>query len=194
MAQKQNNTKNSGRAESIAPDSSSQVGPEWSGRRLLIIVFCISAVLRIIYVLASPPNVDQIGYDEVEYEILARNVLAGNGFGYGEGELSSFRPPLWPYTLAGIYSVFGRSHTAAKLCMALVGSMLPILIILITRNMLPRRESLACGVVVAVYPPLIVVLIKRFRVGRRFKYVFAYYRYGVPGSCFGDLRKMEGDP
>lgn len=126
-------------------------------RRLIIVIFCVSALLRIVYVLAFPPNVDQIGYDEVEYEILARNVLAGNGFGYGEGKLSSFRPPLWPYTLAGIYSVFGRSHTAAKLCMALVGSMLPILIILITRNMLPRRESLASGVVVAVYPPLIVM-------------------------------------
>jgi len=114
-------------------------------------------IIRIVYVLACPINADQIDYDSVDYEILARNVLDGNGFGYGEDKLSSFRPPLWPYTLAGIYAVFGRSHTAAKLCLALIGGALPILIILITRDMLPRRESLASGIAVAAYPPLVAM-------------------------------------
>lgn len=140
-----------------SPAFEAKPGLKWPGKRLLILIFCLSLIIRIVYVLVCRINPDQIDYDAVDYEILARNVLAGNGFGYGEGKLSSFRPPLWPYTLAGIYAVFGRSHTAAKLCLALIGSALPILIILITRDMLPRRESLACGIVVAAYPPLVVM-------------------------------------
>ncbi len=45
--------------------------------------------------------------DEQHYATIARNILAGNGFAWEPGLLTSIRPPLYPGLLALVWSVFG---------------------------------------------------------------------------------------
>ena len=51
--------------------------------------------------------------DEQHYAQLASNVLAGHGFGWGPGDLTSIRPPLYPGLLVAIWSVFGDQNFQA---------------------------------------------------------------------------------
>jgi 4-amino-4-deoxy-L-arabinose transferase-like glycosyltransferase len=51
--------------------------------------------------------------DEQHYTQLAANLLAGNGFGWGPGQLTSIRPPLYPGLVAAVWWVFGANNLFA---------------------------------------------------------------------------------
>src|SRR5205085_1316245 len=45
--------------------------------------------------------------DEQQYRQIAINILNGFGFGWGPGQLTSIRPPLYPGLLAAVWAVAG---------------------------------------------------------------------------------------
>lgn len=51
--------------------------------------------------------------DELQYSQIARSILAGDGFGWGPGQLTSIRPPLYPGLLAAIWAVAGPHNLQA---------------------------------------------------------------------------------
>ena len=124
--------------------------------RLCLLITFIAVGLRVAYVLTFPTDVVRIEVDAIEYDVLAQNLVAGHGFACHPGHPTCYRPPLWPVVLAGVYSVFGRSHLMARLVLALIGSTAPLLLMLATRRILSRGQNLALGVILACYPPLIV--------------------------------------
>lgn len=83
--------------------------------RNLAILLSFSFVLRLAIIF----TVGDIGFfgDEWEYNTLAVSLATGEGFKHHEyGELveTSYRAPLHPAMLAGVYAVFGENHTAAR--------------------------------------------------------------------------------
>jgi 4-amino-4-deoxy-L-arabinose transferase-like glycosyltransferase len=48
--------------------------------------------------------------DEQQYSQIAGNILSGNGFAWGPGQLTSIRPPLYPALVATLWAIVG-SHS-----------------------------------------------------------------------------------
>lgn len=51
--------------------------------------------------------------DEQQYSQIAANIFAGHGFGWGPGDLTSIRPPLFPAFMAATWAVFGFQNFQA---------------------------------------------------------------------------------
>jgi 4-amino-4-deoxy-L-arabinose transferase-like glycosyltransferase len=122
---------------------------------MLWVVFVTAAVSRMGYVLAGfdVPLQDTADYDEI-----ARNLLNGAGFVARENwfgyELHSWRAPLYPFFLAGVYGLFGYSHLAVQLVQVLIGAVTAALVYALGRKIHPPSAATA-GLVAAVYGPLV---------------------------------------
>src|SRR5919201_699506 len=86
-------------------------------RRLVALLLALALVVRIGYVAVTP------GYRAIDdadnYDVHARSIAAGEGFariGPGPTGETAFRPPGYPYLLAGVYALTGveRAEPAAR--------------------------------------------------------------------------------
>src|SRR6266496_2897743 len=94
-------------------------------------------------------------------------IAAGHGFariGSGPSGETAFRPPGYPYLLAGVYSLSGveRAKTSTRLLAgrvanALVGAAIVALIGVLSAQLFDRRVALVAMALGAVYLPLILV-------------------------------------
>ncbi|HEV3237320.1 MAG TPA: glycosyltransferase family 39 protein, partial [Gemmataceae bacterium] len=98
---------------------------------LLIIV--VGAILVRLGLWMGFQSLDMLHDDEREYNTIAKNLVAAHGnpdgFAVTSGSPTSIRPPLYPYFLAGVYSVAGVEHfQAVRFLQALLSLLtLPIL-------------------------------------------------------------------
>ena len=119
------------------------------------LLFGVAALCRLSYLVWGPEVAPQ---DTADYDEIARNLLVGRGFVAQENwfghELRSWRPPLYPLFLAGIYSLVGYSHLAVKVVQSLIGSGTVVLIYCLARH-LHSRAALWAGVAACVYGPLV---------------------------------------
>ncbi len=143
-------------------------------------VFVLALALRLVPVLWALPL--GIGLDDMfQYDMLARSILAGNGYRwYAEPDLAliqpyiqldlssisydprgvetSFRPPLYPAFLALIYALSGLPHrfAAARLAQAVLGALLaPMTYALGRRYGLGEKGARWAALAVAAYPILL---------------------------------------
>jgi 4-amino-4-deoxy-L-arabinose transferase-like glycosyltransferase len=123
--------------------------------RFLIILTLGSLAIRLAFIAIAPAVPPIVDLDSVDYDQIARHVAAGQGFGYGPGQLSSFRPPLYPLFLAAIYWVVGVNHGVVRILQAIIGAFLPAIVYLVVRRRFPIREAQVGAVLCAVYPALI---------------------------------------
>jgi hypothetical protein len=123
--------------------------------RFLIILTLGALIVRLLYVAIAPAVPSIVDLDSVDYDQLARHVVSGDGFGYGHGQLSSFRPPLYPLFLAVIYWIFGVHHGVVRLLQAILGACLPAIVYLVARRRFPVLEAQVSAVICAAYPALI---------------------------------------
>lgn len=86
-------------------------GPDY-GRVALLIALALGLLIRLA-VLAQTPALGQKIIDEQQYSEIARNIVAGHGFGWGPGNLTSIRPPLYPGMLAAIWAAAGSENLQA---------------------------------------------------------------------------------
>ena len=112
-------------------------------------------VVRLLYVLAGievPPQ-DTPDYDELAHNLLAGNgyVASSNWFGY---ELRAWRAPLYPVFLATIYAIIDDSHAAVRLVQACLGAATVALLYLLTWRLQPSAAAIA-GWLAALYEPLV---------------------------------------
>ncbi len=78
------------------------------------VLLALGVLLRIVLWLYFWPV--QLHNDELDYNLLAVNLAHHNEFAYERGRPLSLRPPLYPFFLAGIYSLAGvENHQAARL-------------------------------------------------------------------------------
>jgi len=142
--------------------SSGRAGLAWGGACLLLVALAL--VLRLAYLDATPGHVLQ--YDEHDYDGHAVSIAAGHGFSdtLAHGRPTAFRPPGYPYLLAGVYRVAGVDRAAvaervrvARVAQAVIGTLAVALIGLLAAQLWVRTEGLTAMALGAVYVPLITV-------------------------------------
>lgn len=134
--------------------------PAPNHRRVLLAVFLLALAVRIALILLRPPGTDEVLThlnDSTDYDLLARNIAAGNGFVNQLGNPTVLRPPVYPLFLAIVYTVTGAGNlTAVALCQALLGALNSVLTIRLThRAGLGSAASLLAGIIAALYPAFI---------------------------------------
>jgi 4-amino-4-deoxy-L-arabinose transferase-like glycosyltransferase len=122
---------------------------------LVTAVFVAGLLLRI----AILWNTRELGtpiMDEQQYSQIARNIVAGNGFGWSAGEPTSIRPPLYPALLAGTWSIFGRDSLQAiriiQICLSFATAGL---VYFIGASVFNRRAGLVAAAVCWLYPSFV---------------------------------------
>ncbi|HUV03472.1 MAG TPA: glycosyltransferase family 39 protein [Armatimonadota bacterium] len=106
-------------------------------------------VLSLCYVVLLPAP--EVYADAALYDGLALDMLRGNGFG------STYRTPLYPAVLAGIYFVFGHSHGAVYVIQALANAASLALLMLISYRVFRTRiVGLAASGLYIIYRPFYV--------------------------------------
>jgi hypothetical protein len=119
-------------------------------RLWLLALFVLAFALRA-YAVARYPTVPIA--DAAHYQQLATDLAKGKGFVYPETDNpTAFRPVGYPAFVAAIYVVFGPEPQAAYWFHALLGALNVLLVALLGRLMLGRREALLAGLLAAVYP------------------------------------------
>jgi 4-amino-4-deoxy-L-arabinose transferase-like glycosyltransferase len=122
---------------------------------LLAAILVLGLAARLAYValfagLDSPPE-----YDGVDYDLLARNLLAGEGYDLYFGP-TAFRAPGYPLFLAGAYAVTGGSWAAVRILQALLGTATIAAAYALARQAFGReRVALLAAALVAVHPVLL---------------------------------------
>lgn len=118
---------------------------------VLIMALCLRvAYLHIAGVWHAPPE-----YDGIEYDILATHLVSGQGFVLTEGRPYGFRPPGFPFSLALLYALLGRSHLAIRLANAWLGALTCLPIYFFTKRVWRWQTGIIASLGVAAHPVLI---------------------------------------
>ncbi|MCX7022730.1 MAG: glycosyltransferase family 39 protein, partial [bacterium] len=104
-------------------------------RRWPLIIFAAALLPRLVFILttSAQPLYRANVADAYEYEVLADKILAGDP-GAG-GEVFFHSSAGYPYILALVWSVFGKSLVAARLIQALAGALNAVVIFLLARRL-----------------------------------------------------------
>ncbi|HOL66721.1 MAG TPA: glycosyltransferase family 39 protein [bacterium] len=121
-------------------------------------VLVVALLLRVVWILRqdNTVNVWTDWWDE-----LACNLVAGRGYVIANPFIPSgvpyysWRPPLFPLFLAGLYYLFGHSYLVAKMGLAVLSTVSVFLVYLITKEVFGKREACLASLLCAVYPTFI---------------------------------------
>jgi hypothetical protein len=95
-------------------------------------VMALAIGLRVAHASRHP---DRIHGDGKTYHRLAQRLLTEGELGYGADGLRSFRPPLYPTWLAGVYAALGARPFHARVAECAVSGLIALLIALIGRRL-----------------------------------------------------------
>src|SRR4051812_15837486 len=136
----------------------------WVGGAAFGLLVVLALTLRLLYVDATPGY--ELRHDARDYELHAQSVAVGEGYSrhVAYGRPTAFRPPGYPYFLAGVYRVAGverapqpRRVHAAGIGRALVGAGVGALIGAVAVMLWGWGTGLAATALGAIYVPLITV-------------------------------------
>ena len=114
----------------------------------------VALVLRLVYFshIRDLFFIDHLGLDAKYYDHLARQIAGGDIFGH---EVFFFGP-LYPYSLAILYTIFGVSLTVARLSQFLLGAVGCALIYQLGKQCFSRRVGYLAAGLGALHAPLIM--------------------------------------
>lgn len=97
-----------------------------------------------------------------EYEYIARNLLDGRGFVFPHmgGEYHAYAEPLYPWLVAAVYAVSGRSVLALGLAHCALSALVAPVIYHFARRTFGDRAALLAGLLVALHPGLVGYAVK----------------------------------
>ena len=130
----------------------------------VVLTLAAALVLRVAYMDATPGY--QLVHDAKDYDGHARSIAIGEGYSdtLAYGRPTAFRPPGYPYFLAGVYRLAGVERApaverirAARTAGAFVGTAIVALIGLLAGQLWGARLALPAMALGAVYVPLILV-------------------------------------
>lgn len=116
-------------------------------------IFITAFIVRLIYLLSIrrvPFYIDMI-IDSRRYDEWAQAIAAGDWLGSGV----FYQAPLYPYFLAGLYSIVGHNLFWARLIQILLGSLSCVLCFQSGRLFFGRAAGIAAGIMLAFYAPAI---------------------------------------
>jgi hypothetical protein len=131
---------------------------------LVTVLVGLALVVRLLYLDATPGY--QLRHDARDYELHAQSIAVGQGYSrhVAYGRPTAFRPPGYPYMLAGVYRVAGverapaaRRVHVARVAQAIVGAGVVALTGLLAAQLWGATAGVVATALAAIYVPLIVV-------------------------------------
>jgi len=120
-------------------------------RRIVFIFFgAFLTRLGVLFLLEDTPR-----GDAADYENIALNIISGKGFVSTRMGLYSYRPPLYPLFLAGIFSVFRQSYYIVAFIQAIISSITCVIAFYIGKSIFDEKSGLISSIILALYPTLI---------------------------------------
>ena len=126
----------------------------------LALIAVVALAARLIYALVIVKTDVLIG-DAREFDTLARNLADGHGYvnpyllEQGTVRPTAFKPPGYPFALAGVTALGGGGYVAHHVFTCLLGVVTVVLVGLIGRRVGGDRVGLAAAGIAALYPILI---------------------------------------
>jgi len=115
----------------------------------------VGLLIRLAILWQTPGLVAKI-IDEQQYSQIARSLVAGHGFAWGEGRPTSIRPPLYPAMLAGIWTVAGSENLqAVRVVQILLALATTALVYVLGARIYDARVGRWAAVVCWLYPSFI---------------------------------------
>ncbi len=125
-------------------------------RLLAILVFAFVLRLALAFSIAPVLRSDALEYHEYGLHLAqeGRYYIINHGpqVAWHGMEMFSYRPPGYPFFLAGIYSVLGDRPQAALVAQALLDTLTVLLVFLLARFYLPENPSLLVALLYALAP------------------------------------------
>ncbi|HPC29531.1 MAG TPA: glycosyltransferase family 39 protein [bacterium] len=122
---------------------------------LLVGIFFLALILRIGFISTLDNTVDVWGdwWDELGWKLATGQGYWVNNPYFSDGPVYySWRSPVFPLFLAGVYKLFGHSFLAAKICLAIVSSITCLLLFSLSKCFMSERNSIIVALLYAVYP------------------------------------------
>ena len=124
-----------------------------TGLRPVVLLLVVALGLRLGYVLLYPQLPLQA--DARDYDRLARSIADGHGFRDARGEPETLRAPLYPLFVAALYRVAGPEPTNVRVAQAVLGAILPLLVLGLGRACFLARVAWLAAALAAVSPAFI---------------------------------------
>lgn len=127
-------------------------------REHLVGLFLIALLGRLLFMVGAGSYGRVINSDAYEYNQIAASLLAGDGFAFGPGQPTAFRPFGYPFLLAALYGTTGLQVIGVHWLQAILGSLLVIPTYLIAQRLAGPRVAVLAGLGVAFHPILIYLV------------------------------------
>jgi 4-amino-4-deoxy-L-arabinose transferase-like glycosyltransferase len=128
-------------------------------RGWVVALLGFALALRVAFVFATADT--PLVLDPLDFDNHAVSIAQGHGYPSSgrapAGGPSAFRPPGFPYVVAGIYAVIGHDPLAAQVVLALLGTLAAGLTALIAAMLWGRRVGLIALGIAALAPPIVVL-------------------------------------
>lgn len=129
-----------------------------SEKKTIFFIFFCAVAIRFLYVYFLSGFNSLPGMDEVFYQKVANNIVDGLGFVVKEGIPTTKKPPVYPYFMASIFSLFGKGNfLALRTAQILLGGICTILIYFIAKRLTNDKTALIASILTAFDPFLIYI-------------------------------------
>lgn len=119
------------------------------------LVFGTALLVRVLYN-ATVAHAYFPKYDSVQYQLIGFHLIDEHCFCLHPYITTAYRPPLWPFLIAGISLIFGRADIYDRLFLCCLGACTCVFIYLFARDLFGRRIGLLAGLSAALYPALFI--------------------------------------
>src|SRR5436190_15584815 len=116
-------------------------------------IFVVGLALRLGYIALLRGAPETHSEDPYYYSLIARHLIEGKG--YLEIASRAYRPPAYPWLLAGIYSIAGVNLLAARIVLAILGALSAVCAAVWVRQLSTQRIGYWAGFAVAIYPQFV---------------------------------------
>jgi 4-amino-4-deoxy-L-arabinose transferase-like glycosyltransferase len=123
-------------------------------RWVVAAIFVLSLAVRLAFVAAFPAG--SLETDAIDYDTIGWNLAQGKGYVNNASEPTAFRPPVYPFFLAGVYYIAGHDLDWVRWIQAFLGAGICVLVCLTARRMFDDGSAKLAGLFCALYPPLII--------------------------------------
>lgn len=116
-------------------------------------IFCLALLMRVIYNLTVAHDYFPL-YDSGQYQTIGFNLIDEHCFCLHPYITTLYRPPLWPFLIAGLSLIFGRADIYDRLFLCCLGAGTCVFIFLFARDLFNKRIGLIAGLIACIYPAL----------------------------------------
>lgn len=120
----------------------------------LLALYGVALLPRLVFTAVAGRG--DLSLDEIEYFLIARNLAEGHGYRWYFDLPCTFRPPGYPFFLAGLCLTGGAQYYVVRLLQTLLIATQPVLTYLLARRMGGKGAARMAGLFVAFYPPLVL--------------------------------------